>query len=207
MQQFPHITNIAAYDRNRAIGKGNDLGWNRMPKDMAHFQACTQYHPVILGPKTAESIPEHLWPFKLRTTIVLSRTHQPGFDEKGVIWCQTPFAALTAALLSEGGDEVFVIGGGVIYDLFKNAINRQILTKLDLEVEGADTWYPEIPGEWDDNKIEPFSDTKTGYTGELWWMLRTDERQPVIEIAETLRDPRIIAEYQARNALGIPFAA
>lgn len=207
MQQFPNVTHIAAHDRNRAIGKGNDLVTPRMPKDMTHFQACTQYHPVIIGPKTAESIPAHLWPFKYRTTIPISRTHEPGFDKKGVLWCRTPLEALTAALLSEGGDEVFIIGGGVIYDLFKHAINRQVLTKLDLEAEGADTWYPEIPGEWEDTKVEPYFDKKTGISGELWWMLRTDERTPVIEIAEDLRDPRILAEYRARNALGIPLAA
>ena len=39
---------VVAMDRNRAIGRGNDLPW-RLPDDLRRFKAATMGKPVIMG--------------------------------------------------------------------------------------------------------------------------------------------------------------
>ena len=49
------ISLIAAMDRNRLIGKDNDLPWH-LPQDLKYFKEVTKGHAVIMGRKTFESI-------------------------------------------------------------------------------------------------------------------------------------------------------
>ena len=47
------ISLVVAMDRNRAIGKGNDLPW-RLPDDLKRFKALTLGKPILMGRKTAD---------------------------------------------------------------------------------------------------------------------------------------------------------
>jgi dihydrofolate reductase len=49
---------IVAMDNERGIGKNNDLMWH-LPEDMKFFKDKTFGHPVIMGRKNYESIPEN----------------------------------------------------------------------------------------------------------------------------------------------------
>ena len=48
---------IAAAAENNALGKDNDLLW-RLPDDFKRFKKLTSHHPIIMGRKTFESLPE-----------------------------------------------------------------------------------------------------------------------------------------------------
>lgn len=60
---------IAAYDRRRAIGRGNALPWH-LPDDLKRFKALTLGQPLLMGRKTAESLGRAL---PGRLNLVLSR--------------------------------------------------------------------------------------------------------------------------------------
>lgn len=45
------VSLIAAMDKNRVIGKENDIPW-RIPKDWEYVKNTTKGHPIILGRKT-----------------------------------------------------------------------------------------------------------------------------------------------------------
>jgi dihydrofolate reductase len=50
---------------------------------------------------------------------------------------------------SDGEEEVFIIGGGEIYQQTMHLLDRLYLTEVDLDTEGA-VFFPKInPAEWD----------------------------------------------------------
>ena len=65
---------IAAIGKNRGLGKGNDLLY-RIPEDFKRMHEVTKGHPLIMGRKTWESIPENHRPLKGRANIVVPRQH------------------------------------------------------------------------------------------------------------------------------------
>ena len=131
------ISLIAAMDRNRAIGRGNALPWH-LPDDLKHFKQVTLGKPVVMGRKTFESL--GCRPLPGRPNLVVSRQ---GVHADGV----AVFATLEAALLAAQcqADEVMVIGGGQIYAQALPLAERLYLTRVETEIEDADTWFPE----WD----------------------------------------------------------
>ena len=66
------ISLIVAIAKNRVIGKNNQLIWH-LPKDMKFFMETTIHHPVIMGRKNFESIPEKYRPLKNRDNIIITR--------------------------------------------------------------------------------------------------------------------------------------
>lgn len=132
------FTIIAAMDKNRGIGKNNQLPWH-LSADLKHFAAVTKEATVIMGRKTWESLPKAYRPLKDRVNIVVSRNelNLPG----GVKLAHSLDEALEQA---EG--KTFVIGGATLY---AEAIEHASCKELILtEVEGAadcDAFFPEIP--------------------------------------------------------------
>lgn len=126
------ISMIAAMANNRIIGADNQMPWH-LPADLKHFKAVTLGKPVLMGRKTYESIGR---PLPGRQNIVISRS---GFTAEGITSVRTVEAAIAAA-----GDveELMIIGGGVIYDLFLPLATRLYLTFIELEVDG-DTQFPD----------------------------------------------------------------
>lgn len=117
---------IVATDRKGLIGKDNSLPWS-MPADLKYFKETTSGHPIVMGRKTFESIGR---PLPNRTNIILSRT--PTFKAEG---CTTITTASEVFPLAEK-EEVFVIGGKQVYQLFFPFIQRVYLTLIDEEFEG-----------------------------------------------------------------------
>lgn len=134
------VSLIAARSSNGVIGKANDLPWH-LPDDMKYFMQTTKGHPVIMGRKNYHSIPEKYRPLPGRTNIVVTR--QPGFSAPGCVVVNAPEAALAAAAVT-GSDEVFIIGGGEIYEAFLGTADRLYLTEIDAVIDG-DTLFPAFP--------------------------------------------------------------
>ncbi|WP_417244829.1 dihydrofolate reductase [Celeribacter sp.] len=134
------ITLIAARDRNGAIGKDNTIPWDA-PEDLKFFMRETMGGAVIMGRNTWESLP--FKPLKNRLNIVVS---SQGVDHEHV------FATVEDAIdfaRSEGRARIYGMGGFGIYKAMLPLADRLVITEVDTEVEGADTWLPAFdPAEW-----------------------------------------------------------
>ncbi|MBK7944220.1 MAG: dihydrofolate reductase [Flavobacteriales bacterium] len=140
------ISAIAAVSENGIIGHQGDLPWS-LPDDMAWFQRHTKGHHVITGRKNYESIPPKYRPLKDRVNLVVSRNN--AFEAPGATVVPSIEAALGIARAA-GESEVFVIGGGQIYEeaFAKSLVERLYLTRVHSHLKG-DTRFPEVaPAEW-----------------------------------------------------------
>ncbi|GAA6164923.1 dihydrofolate reductase [Pelagimonas sp. KU-00592-HH] len=129
------ITLIVARDRNGAIGKDNDIPW-RVREDLAFFQRETSGGAVIMGRNTWDSLP--FKPLKNRLNIVVSR--QEGIAEHRVESIEAAIALAEA----EGYRRIYGMGGERIYAALLPLADRLLVTEVELEVEGADTHFPEF---------------------------------------------------------------
>lgn len=140
-----HIAIIAAVGvRTRAIGKDNRLLWN-LPDDLKRFKQLTNGHPVIMGQKTWESLPEKFRPLPGRTNIVLSL--RIDYVAPGAIVVHTLDDAFTAAKRAEGASETFIIGGGMLYATSITFADRLYLTLVDDDIAG-DVFFPQYEQEF-----------------------------------------------------------
>ncbi|WP_418593223.1 dihydrofolate reductase [Ponticoccus sp. (in: a-proteobacteria)] len=133
------ITLIAAHDRNRAIGKDGDIPWH-IPEDLAMFKRETLGGALVMGRRTWESLP--VKPLKNRLNIVVSRDTSLTEHVVGSV------AEAVALAQAEGYFRIYGIGGQSIYEEMLPMAHRLLLTEVDTEVEGADTWFPEIGDGW-----------------------------------------------------------
>lgn len=130
------INLIAALDTGRVIGKNNDLVWKGVPGDMKRFVALTVGHPIIMGRKTFESMGSK--PLPNRTNIVITRN--PAFTAPNCTIA--PFLEEAVEKASAVNDQIFVIGGGEIYQQAIGIAKRLYLTVIDAKAEG-DVFFPE----------------------------------------------------------------
>jgi dihydrofolate reductase len=129
------ISLIAAMSENRIIGRNNKMPW-KLPSDRKRFHEITRGHYAIMGRKTFESIGR---PLPGRKNIILTR--QRNYMVEGCIIAHDLDSAFAAC---GGTDEVFICGGG---DVFQETIflaNRIYLTIVHAVAEG-DTLFPDIP--------------------------------------------------------------
>ena len=129
------ITIIVAMGKNREIGADNQLLWH-LPKDLKHFKELTSGHPIIMGRKTYESIGK---PLPNRTNIVISRKND--WFEEGILIVGSIKEALKFAKKID--ENVFIIGGGTIYEQTIDLADQLEVTLVDAELK-ADTFFPKI---------------------------------------------------------------
>jgi dihydrofolate reductase len=130
---------IVAMSENRVIGRGGQLPW-RLSADLRRFKRLTMGHHIIMGRRTWESIGR---PLPGRTSLVISR--QPDYLAAGA----QVVASLQQAIEAAGGDDqLFIIGGGQIYEQALPIVDRVYLTLVHTSIEG-DTRFPELAlGGW-----------------------------------------------------------
>ncbi|OGI75705.1 hypothetical protein A3C67_02865 [Candidatus Nomurabacteria bacterium RIFCSPHIGHO2_02_FULL_42_19] len=141
------ISLIAAIGKNNEIGKKNWLLWE-MPADMKHFRETTRGHTVIMGQKTFESIGK---PLPNRRNIVV--TKDDAFNASGVEISKD--LEKTLSDFKENFEEVFVIGGAIVYSQAIKVADKLYITHVDGKFPDADTFFPEIiPVVWNEVKRE-----------------------------------------------------
>jgi dihydrofolate reductase len=138
------ISLIAAIGKNLALGKDGQLLWS-IPEDLKRFKQLTDGHPVIMGRKTWESLPERFRPLPNRTNIVVSR--DSSYEATGAVVATSLVEAFEKALSAFGAEEVFVIGGAQIYTEALPFATRLYLTAINEEKEG-DVFFPEYKNEF-----------------------------------------------------------
>lgn len=132
-----HISLIAALGHNNVIGKDNGLLWH-LPDDLKRFRTLTKGHPVIMGRKTWESLPENVQPLPGRTNIVITR--DVTYEAPGATIAHSFSEAFDVAKETEGAEEIFVIGGGEIYRIALPFATRLYLTLVDDPTPGTVTF-------------------------------------------------------------------
>ena len=130
------ISLIAAIGRNNELGKDNTLLW-RLPADMKHFKEITMLHAVVMGRKTFESIGK---PLPNRRNIVITRDVNYKNNEVEV----THSVSEALDFVGNNEEEIFVIGGGELYEQFMPIADKLYITHIDAEDGNADTFFPEI---------------------------------------------------------------
>lgn len=134
------ITLIAAAAENNALGKDNQMIWH-LPDDFKRFKQLTTGYYIIMGRKTFESFPK---PLPNRTHVIITR--QKDYTAEGCIVVNSLEEALKACPQDE---EVFVIGGGEIYNQSIDTADKIELTRIHGVSPEADAFFPEIdPSKW-----------------------------------------------------------
>lgn len=132
------ISIIAAIGKNRELGKDNKLIWH-IPEDLKRFHDITLGHPIIMGRKTFESIGR---PLPNRTNIVVTRnTKYKIHDTKDIMIVQSLEEAIVIGKKIEQR-ELFIIGGGQIFEQAIKIADKIYLTIIDKEFK-ADTFFPD----------------------------------------------------------------
>ena len=135
---------VVAIATNNAIGKDNKLLWH-LPKDLKHFKEITTGHTVIMGRKTYDSVGK---PLPNRRNIVITR------QDIVIDGCEVINSLQAAIALSNGQEDLYIIGGAEIYRLAMHITNYIYLTIVHQAFE-ADTFFPEIdPAKWQELERE-----------------------------------------------------
>lgn len=130
------ISCIVATAKNNVIGKDNDIPWY-LPADLKYFKKITTGHPILMGRKCYTSIGR---PLPKRTNIIITR--DAFFITSNCVVCHSIESGIEAAY-EEGADELFIIGGGTIYEQTVDLWDKLYLTEVDLEVNG-DVFFPKL---------------------------------------------------------------
>ena len=125
---------IVAVAKNWAIGYNGGLLFD-LPDDMEFFKNTTLNKVVVMGRKTLLSFPEGK-PLKDRTNIVL--TTDRDFEQEGCIVCNS-LNELFEELKKYNDEDIFIIGGGKIYNDLYPYCSEELITKVDAVVN-ADTF-------------------------------------------------------------------
>ena len=128
------ISIIAAIGKNNELGKDNDLIWH-IKEDLANFKRITMGKKIVMGAKTYKSLPKKL---EGREYIVLS--HSLKNIENGTVF--SDFDKLLNYLQSLD-EEVMIIGGASIYEMFLPYADKLYLTEIDAS-EDAQVYFPEV---------------------------------------------------------------
>ncbi|MBG6216316.1 dihydrofolate reductase [Arthrobacter sp. CAN_A6] len=163
----PVIGMIWAQTEGGVIGRGGGIPWH-VPEDMAHFKSTTSGHPVVMGRRTWESFPDRFRPLPGRTNIVVTSAGAIG----GAVVVDSVDDAIDTALESAGGEEVWIIGGGQVYEAALARANAAFVTVIEAEVEG-DTFAPLLDSDWKLSALTPetgwlTAENGTRYRISLW---------------------------------------
>ena len=168
---------IFATSTNGMIGKDNKLLWH-LPNDLKKFKELTNNRIVIMGRRTFESLPKGALPGRLN--IVLCNDDEKWLNEPCKV--ETPNTGLVKLstvtevfnlihnyelkpeMKNIRTDEFFVIGGGVIYNLFLPYVKHIYMTYVDVEIDG-DTSIPNLDKyEWEEiESVDHLKDEKHQY--------------------------------------------
>ncbi|MBQ6393891.1 dihydrofolate reductase [Candidatus Saccharibacteria bacterium] len=153
------FSEIAAVGRNRELGKKGGLVFD-IPSDLQFFKKITLGKPVFMGLNTLKSLPKKL---PGRKHYVLARTREEVLEaarDKGfsmIVSVKEPLEVETDDILyfvddleefiekwEDSEDEMFVIGGGMVYAEMLSHVEKLYLTEVDGEDDKAEVFFPEF---------------------------------------------------------------
>jgi dihydrofolate reductase len=161
-----HISIIVAVSENGVIGKDNQLLW-RLSDDLKQFKKLTTGHCIIMGRKTFESIGK---PLPNRTSIIISR--QKDFLVENCHVVNSLQKAVELANLLQQNQEIFIIGGGNVYEQALGISTKMYLTEVLTKIDG-DTFFSFDKGEWREiSRIHHPADERNEYAFDFVELLK-----------------------------------
>ncbi|MGO4247326.1 dihydrofolate reductase [Micrococcaceae bacterium Sec5.1] len=156
---------IWAQTTSGVIGKDGSMPWH-LPEDLKHFSQLTTGHPVIMGRKTWESFPDKYRPLPGRTNIVVTRHPEWAStpEAEGAVVVSSLDAALLESQFAPGGQKVWIIGGGQIFEQSMGIANVAVVTIIDADLDG-DTFAPELGDDWTFDTAAPAEGWLTAKNG------------------------------------------
>ena len=137
------LISVAAVAENGVIGLEDELPWPSIEADKKQYRDRVSGSPVVLGRRSFEMMLEDL---PGRAQIVLSRTERD-YDVETAHHADGVEEAIEVGE-SLDADEIYVLGGGGIYELFQPHVDRMVLSRVEGTFEG-DSYYPEFdPDDW-----------------------------------------------------------
>lgn len=125
------LSHIVAVAKGGVIGYNNNMPWS-VDGELSRFARITQGQVVVMGRMTYLSLPG---PLLNREVVVLSKTEQALPDV-------VVLPSFTEVLKQyEDRHEIFIAGGGRLYDYTIDLVDKIYYTDLQIEVNG-DTFYP-----------------------------------------------------------------
>ena len=150
-----NVNLIVAFCKNNGIGNENSIPW-KISSDLKKFKKYTspkqnmQSSAIIMGKNTYNSIKK---PLVNRDNLILSSTLNidETFDNKNIVKSFSKVERIEDFVKLKNYDEVWIIGGSKIYDLFLNSYRNSGLLKptnlyityIDEDFE-CDTFFPAI---------------------------------------------------------------
>lgn len=128
------LTLIVGTARNGAIGRANTIPWD-VPEDLKFFSQETSGAALIMGRRTWESLPHR--PLRGRLNIVVSS------EDVGGVSARSAEDALRTAKAA-GHMRIYGMGGNRIYEDLLPHAHRLLISKVDIDVPDADTFFPDI---------------------------------------------------------------
>lgn len=156
------ISFIWAEDLNGTIGKNGQLPWH-LPADMRRFKQLTTNHTIVMGKRTYESLNG---PLPQRRNIVLSNTLKTaaGFEV-------VHNAADLEMLLKSSTDDVYIIGGAVVFATTLDLVDHLFRTIVNEHFVGDTTMIPINYDDWqlvEQTEFTPDDKNKYAYVFETW---------------------------------------
>lgn len=130
------ISIIVAMGENREIGKDNSMLWN-IKEEMQLFRNITIHSTVVMGRKTYDSIG---MPLKNRKNIVLTKNKELKNDK--IFYTEDIESIINEYKDSE--EEIFIIGGEKIYNIFIPFAKRLYLSYIKEKFDDATAFFPKI---------------------------------------------------------------
>jgi thymidylate synthase len=125
----PTITLIACVSKNLGIGLNGGIPW-KIVKDLKHFKNYTINKPIVMGNGTFKS---------------LNFKHLP--NRKNIILSRSGVNSVEKILKDYDNEEICIIGGAEIYNLFLNKAEKIVLTKINKPSSiRCDKYFPVISG-------------------------------------------------------------
>lgn len=129
------ISIIVAKTIKNYIGKDNKLLFH-ISEDLKRFKEITNGHKIIMGRKTFESLPKVL---DNREHIIITRDKDYKVNSNKIEISNNIEEIVEK--YQNSNEEVFVIGGGEIYNQLLPYTNKLYLTIIESDIEG-DTKFP-----------------------------------------------------------------
>ena len=124
------LSHIVAAAENDVIGREGGLPWH-IPEDLKFFKDKTLGHAIIMGRKTYESVGR---PLPKRLNVIVTR--QKDYHPEGT----AVFPSLAEAIAyceresATWGEEIFIAGGGEIFEQSMDMVDKIYLTRIHQEI-------------------------------------------------------------------------
>lgn len=123
------ISFLWAEDKNHVIGENGHLPWS-LPNDMKRFKELSVGKTIVMGRKTYQSFPNG--PLPKRLNIVMS--HDKNFTVPESVILINDKNQLNSYV--DPKEEIVIIGGRQIFELFKDDVDILYVTKIDHAFKG-----------------------------------------------------------------------